>query len=64
MMPKMYDRPYIVGGGASSSGALQMGHCTDTKEQCDRCVDLDKISGLLSAKWSLSGIRTPKRTAF
>jgi formate hydrogenlyase transcriptional activator len=42
MMPKMYDRPYIVGGGASS-GALQMGHCTDTKEQCDRCVDLDKF---------------------
>lgn len=42
MMPKMYDRPYIVGGGASS-GALQAGHCTDTKEQCDRYVDLDKL---------------------
>jgi formate hydrogenlyase transcriptional activator len=42
MMAKMYDRPYIVGGGASS-GALQAGHRTDTKEQCDRYVDLDKL---------------------
>jgi formate hydrogenlyase transcriptional activator len=42
MMAKMYDRPYIDGGGASS-GALQAGHRTDTKEQCDRYVDLDKL---------------------
>jgi formate hydrogenlyase transcriptional activator len=42
MMPKMYDRPYIVGGGASS-GALQAGHRKDTKEQCDRYVDLDNV---------------------
>ena len=42
MMPKMYDRPYIVGGGASS-GVLQAGHCTDTKEQCGGYVDLDKL---------------------
>jgi formate hydrogenlyase transcriptional activator len=42
MTAKMYDRPYIVGGGASS-GALQAGHRTDTKERCDRYVDLDKL---------------------
>ena len=42
MIPKMDDRLYIDGGGASS-GALQAGQRTDTKERCDRYVDLDKL---------------------
>jgi formate hydrogenlyase transcriptional activator len=42
MIPKMDDRLYIDGSGASS-GALHAGHRTDTKEQCDRYVDLDKL---------------------
>ena len=42
MMAKMDDRPYIDVGGASS-GALQAGHRTDTKVQCDGYIDLDKL---------------------
>ena len=42
MIPKMDDRLYIDGSRASS-GALHAGHRTDTKEQCDRYVDLDKL---------------------